>query len=312
MNMLQHEQGMYGDLGEPYRRYRRFINVCALKVESQDGCIDDLDTGLQCDTAFDGYGDDSSRLGIVTESLVYDAIAQRLPDSVDVDWIGVTINAGSENWWNSGGAVMVWNGGFEPQNNAASVALHEGGHAFHGLADEYDGDDQNCSMAPELNVSTSDDGAKWAEWLDFDHTPGTGLHGVFEGARYCAAGVYRPTRNSEMNQLPDYFNMPSIQKIIHDIYEVVDPIDNYTPNSAQQMDPEALAVRVVDPDVISLEWSVDGEVVTGQDSECFSAAGLEPGEHVVQVRAFDATPWVRDSRDDLEQVVSWSVSIGQP
>ena len=182
-NMLEHEQGMFGDFGEPYRTYRRFLNICALKIASQDGCVDDRDTNLQCDTAFDGYGDDASRLGIVSEQKVYAALADALPASLEVDWIGVTIHAGEENWWNSGGAVMVWNGGFGPREASASVALHEGGHAFHGLADEYDGTSTNCGSAPELNVSTDDAGEKWKEWLGFDHTPGTGLHGSFEGGR---------------------------------------------------------------------------------------------------------------------------------
>lgn len=310
-NMLEHEDGMFGQLGEPYRRYRKFLNICALKVPSQDGCIDDLDTNLECDTAFDGYGDDLSRLGIVNENLVYAAIAERLPDSIDVDWVGVTINAGAQNWWNSGGAVMVWNGGYEPQGHSASVALHEGGHAFHGLADEYDGTSQSCSVAPELNVSTDASGEKWAEWLGFDHTPGSGLHGAFEGARYCATGVYRPTENSEMNLLPDYFNMPSIQKVIHDIYAVVDPIDAHTESDVPLSDPSALQVRVVDPEVIALSWSIDGAIVPGETGECFDLPDLEPGEHTIEVRAVDDTPWVRVGRGDLEQTVSWSVLIGQ-
>lgn len=308
-NMLEHQMGMFGDFGEPYVRYRKFINICALKVESQEGCVDDHDTGLECDTALDGYGDDASRLGIVDNSKVQSTIAGLLPDSVDVDWTGVTINAGADNWWNSGGAVMVWNGGYQRRGDAASVALHEGGHAFHGLADEYDGQDQNCDRAPEPNVSTDDSGADWSEWLGFDHDPGTGLHGSFEGARYCAEGIYRPTQNSEMNRLPDYFNMPSVQKIIHDIYEVVQPIDDHTDNSTPLTNPDALQVRLVDSDVVSLQWLVDGEEQSEASGECFATDGLSEGEHVVSARAFDETEWVRQSLDGLEQTVSWNITI---
>lgn len=308
-NMLTHEQGMFGTLSEPYLTYRNFINICALKVVSADACVDDLDTGLECDTALGGYGDDESRLGIVDDGLVRDKVAQLMPEEVDVDWIAVTINAGAENWWNSGGAIMVWNGGFEPASHSASVALHEGGHAFHGLADEYDGTSTTCSVANELNVSTESTGAKWSEWLGFDHTPGTGLHGSYEGARYCSTGVYRPTENSEMNLLPDYFNMPSVQKMVHDFYSIVRPIDAHTDNSAPLRNPVGLQVRVVDPDVLKIEWSVDGTPVAGETGTCFAPLGLAAGAHVVSARVYDDTPWVRDNRDDLEQSVSWDITI---
>lgn len=311
-NMLTHEDGMFGALSEPYRRYRKFINICALKVASQDDCIDDRDTARECDTAFDGYGDDASRLGIVDDRLVRSTVGELMPPSVFVDWLAVTINAGSENWWNSGGAIMVWNGGFGVAGHAASVALHEGGHSFHALADEYEGTSTDCSFAPEINVSTDDSGAKWAEWLGYVHEPGTGEHGVLEGARYCSRGIYRPTGNSEMNQLPDHFNMPSMQKIIHDIYQIARPLDAHTDNSEPLVDPMGLQVRVVDPDVVQLEWSVDGVVQEGVAESCFSTEALALGEHLVQVRAYDDTPWVRDDRSDLEQTVSWSVVMGGP
>lgn len=307
-NMLEHEQGMFGDLSEPYRTYRNFINICALKIASNDSCVDDLDTGLQCDTAFDGYGDDASRLGIVDDRKVRAAVATHMPNEIDVDWIGVSINAGADNWWNSGGGIMVFNGGFQPSSHAASVALHEGGHTFHALADEYDGTNTNCSSAPEMNVSTDNSGSKWADWLGFDHAPGTGPHGSYEGGRYCKTGIYRPTQNSEMNQLPDYFNMPSIQKMIHDIYDIVDPIDAHTDNNETLINPAVLQVRVIDEAVLKIEWSVD-EALSAEQGSCFDTSTLSAGSHVVTARVSDPTPWVRDARDDLEQSVSWTVEV---
>jgi hypothetical protein len=157
--------------------------------------------------------------------------------------------------------------------------------------------------------------SKWAEWLGYVMEGGSplwnlGEHGIVAGGRYCgpSSNVARPTQDSEMNLLPYAHNMPSIQKIIHDIYAIVRPIDAHTPNEGVFSGLGELSVRVVDPEVIQLEWSIDGQVVA-ETGECLSLADLEPGEHLIQVRAYDDTPWVRDRRDDLEQVVQWNVVV---
>jgi hypothetical protein len=209
---------------------------------------------------------------------------------------------------------MVYNGSFEPRNRSASVALHEGGHSFHRLADEYGGSD--CSRQPAadlLNVTLDPTGRdKWGEWLipqPFDDVGRTGLHGAFEGAHYCNTGRYRPTDNSQMNQLPDYFNLPSMQKIVRDIYAIVDPIDAHTDNTSPLVAPVQLQVRVIDPAVIKVEWSVDGRVVSADGGQCFTPSGLTPGSHTVTARAYDDTPWVRGDRSPLEQTVTWSLEV---
>lgn len=329
-NMLNHESaGFYSAIGEPYTRYRKFINICGLKLASTDACIDNADIGRSCDTLFDGRCEPpcdagGTRLGIVNGSKVNMALADEIPSDVDIDWVGVTINADADGWWNSGGAVMVWNGGFANELQSASVALHEGGHTYHGLADEYGGTSQNCGESQEINSTADPSGEKWAHWLGYDDertdprprpqglngdTFGTFEQGVFEGSRYCDTGQYRPSQDSEMNLLPQPFNMPSAEKIILDIYSIVQPIDAHTDNSAPLVSPSGLQVRVVDPDVLTIEWSVDGAVIADEDGECFVLPQLASGEHEVSVRVYDDTPWVRRERDLLEQSVSWAIAV---
>jgi hypothetical protein len=314
-------ESMFTQLGEPYLRYRKFINVCALKVASNQACIDDQDTGQQCDSFFNTNGDDASRLarlGQAGQQLVDATLTELLPDDVDVDWIALTVNAGPRNWWNSGGRFMLWNGSYEPRSRSASVALHEGGHAFHGLADEYGGDSCGNRNANQANVSVDEAAAKWQVWRGFNHGPqnpegtgavGTGVQGAFLGALYCDTQYYRPSDNSQMNQLPDPFNMPSIDKIVRDIYEIVDPIDEFTDNAAPLTDPTEIRVRLVDPAVLKVDWSVDGALVRENGGECFDAGTLASGEHTVTAHVYDDTPWVRSDRSQLEQTVSWTVSV---
>ncbi len=322
-NMLYNEEtGMFSEIGQPYTRYRNFINVCVMRTASNESGVDGPNGNPDRDTMFDG-GNCGDRLGCVDDNAVLSFLGTALPEHVDADWVAATMN--ENEWWNSGGRLMVWSGKFMETSatQAASVALHEGGHAFHGLADEYADDnlDCDCGRAREPNVACeTSEGleaeTKWGEWLGFVMEGGSrlwnlGEHGAVPGGRYCGqnSGVTRPTRDSEMNLLPYAHNMPSIQKIIHDIYGVVRPIDAHTPNERPVVNATELAVRVVDPEVIELTWSVDGEEVPPSESECFSLEGLTTGEHTVSVRAHDETDWVRDSRDDLEQSVEWTVIV---
>jgi hypothetical protein len=205
---------------------------------------------------------------------------------------------------------MVWSGG---HRDAALAAQHEGGHAFQRLADEYGGD---CTFSDgenglRINVTTDSSAAKWKQWLGFNQDPGTGMQGAFEGAQYCDKGIWRPSQDSVMNQLSRsaYFNSISLEQAVRIIYEKVQPIDSSTPSDTTA--PGVLEVQVVDPQVIAIDWSVDGDVVAERGGGSFdvSKQGLASGSHVVEARAYDDTEWVKGDRSALEQTVQWTITV---
>lgn len=96
---------------------------------------------------------------------------------------------------------------------ARPVIVHELGHSFAGLGDEYYYDDQYEEMYPagtepwEPNITTlADFGSKWADMLPRDvnipTTPsGKNIYtelGVYEGGGYQSKGVYRPVQECRM------------------------------------------------------------------------------------------------------------------
>ena len=79
------------------------------------------------------------------------------------------------------------------------VLVHEFGHAFAGLGDEYYYDDQFDTQYPsdtepwEPNLTTLRDfGAKWGDLIDL------GQAGLYEGGGYQSKGVYRPAPDCRM------------------------------------------------------------------------------------------------------------------
>ncbi len=87
------------------------------------------------------------------------------------------------------------------------VVVHEFGHSFAGLADEYAYENEQIPMYPhdvepwEDNITTLVDFAR--KWEDMMGKDGVGLH---EGAGYSLKGVWRPTENCRMrtNDHPDF------------------------------------------------------------------------------------------------------------
>jgi hypothetical protein len=107
--------------------------------------------------------------------------------------------------------------------------IHEfTGHAFAGLADEYDAD---CSWSVEdlsyyqstgrcLNVSATNDLTK-VPWKDFIGRDGYNQEvGAYEGAWLCDKGFWRPEYTSTMRENPNmYYNAPSRWLIYKKLHE---------------------------------------------------------------------------------------------
>jgi hypothetical protein len=257
---------------------------------------------------------------------------QELPETFEVDWHAIMLD--NERWWNTGSPWMLWSGAHA---DAAGAALHEGGHGFHQLADEYEGTSGSCGEFGEVNSTADESGTngKWTMWLGFDASDATGMQGAFRGSRYCSdsAGQFRPSDNSMMNSLfgddPDTsFNAVSREKIILDIWRVVRPVDSAEPPEGAVQGPTSLRLNVIDPAVISVDWSVDGKVVAQSGGPVYdvAAANLPPGPHTIVARAYDNAGedlvryrsgtcpdmqhcWRRDAWKNSQQSVTWTVTV---
>jgi hypothetical protein len=285
--------------GEPYGRDRNFVNICVMKAVSQSNGIGNGPT------AFDG-GNGGDRLARVNQTKVNQYLDANLPDSFEVDWTAVVLN--QSLWENTGATVMLWSGG---NRDAAGAALHEGGHGFHQLADEYCGKatgsgcgnnicSGNGTVYAEVNsagnCSTTDN--KWTAWLGTTQTGlktpdmgATGPQGTFIGSRYVDSGQYRPSSNSMMNSLfgmnvDTSFNSVSREQMIFSIWRAVRPIDSTEPPEGAATNPTVLRVNVIDSAVINVDWTVDG-TTTVNAGTTFDASTLSPGSHTISAKAYD-------------------------
>ncbi len=286
--------------GEPYGRYRNFVNICVMKAVS---ATDGIGNG---ETAFDG-GNGGDRLAKVNSTKVNAYIKAKVPATFEVDWKAVVLN--QDKWENTGSYLMLWSGGGK---DAPGAALHEGGHGFHQLADEY-GSQTGCgspaqkascgaSGAADAEVNsagncTTTDG-KWSLWLGTTQKGlkvpdmgATGMQGTWQGSRYVGTGQYRPSCNSMMNSLfgeavDTSFNSVSREQMIFSIWRAVTPIDSTEPPAGAANNPAILKVNVVDPAVINVDWTIDG-ATTANGGPTFSTAALTSGTHMISAKAYD-------------------------
>lgn len=283
----------FSALGQPYLRYRNFVNICAIRVTS---------TGAVCsgNDAFGCCGNDSTRLATCDNTKI-NAAFNALPSTLLVDWRAVVLN--DTSWWNTGAATMLWSGGHA---SGAKAALHEGGHGFHQLADEYCASASGPTCGPDTNStgaagteysevnSTGDPtttAGKWDQWVGFTQANGTGVQSTFQGSRYVDTGQYRPSLNSKMNSLfgnnvNTSYNPVSQEQIVMTIWRFVKPIDSVSPPAGSVNNPGTLRVNVIDPAVIDVDWQIDGTALVNAGTS-YDTSTLAAGTHTVSATAYD-------------------------
>jgi len=307
---------------EPFTTYSTYFNVHRVDVVS-------LESGVDHDPTYPIWRDTALGMGFWcggTERLLcvnVGAAMAHAANAPDVDQIFAVANSSK---YGGAGYTSSDLATFAGANSvAAQIAIHELGHSLGDLADEYDyggGVNWTGGEVPEPNVSIMDaaemaaDGGKWAAWLGENQFEFDGLVDCYEGARYYQMGIFRPSNNSMMRALARPFNLPSVEALITEMYQIVRPIDDSTPNTQTLEGDETVWVEPLRPvgHDLSIQWVMNGEPIEGANGETFDLAtlGLEPGTYSLRVRVKDETEWVRNeaARNQwMTQSIQWNVEV---
>lgn len=193
----------------PYRERRDAFNLRAVFVPSRESGVDEPRKGIDRDTAFDMSFNtlDLSRYCMSGSLWRIHDVASAVPHDVIV----IIVNTSRYG----GGAIYNHYTVVASDNEYDEyLAIHEFGHGFAGLADEY----FVSSMAyndfyprgvepwePNITALLDSDRLKWGPLVAPDTpipTPNDGRYGgrigAFEGAGYAAKGLYRPAMDCIM------------------------------------------------------------------------------------------------------------------
>lgn len=199
---------------EPFRSMRSRFNIIAVESPSQDSGTSQPGQGIWKHTALSSHFDTFYSARYLTTLHLADL--HNVLAGLPYEHIIVLVNT---DRYGGGGILNSYNLTSTHHSKYRPVVVHEFGHSFAGLADEYAYDQEPLDMYPhdvepwEPNITTLVDFAsKWQDLVPKGTpvpTPATaksGQVGVYEGAGYSPKGVYRPVQDCRMrtNEHPEF------------------------------------------------------------------------------------------------------------
>lgn len=301
---------------EEYLTYQNFWRG---NVVSREDGIDGF--GREYDTALDGRALDGADSQATVD---FGKVRQMLREIPQQDGLAIVfVKAGSLGTGGGGVAVI---GGREDD-----TVIHEWGHAFADLGDEYIDRVHRGRGQNGINVSGTGDPKRvpWKHWIEAG-APGIG---VYEGASGMQRGAWKPTTGGCVMEHGRYFCAVCREAVVLEIYRRVDPIDGVKPEAGTELlgeSPHTIEVELLRPATHGLElklwvlpadgapaerptppgagrdargplppidaspkWSLPG---TGkQASYKLSVREMDPGRYVVILRVRDTTKVPRDT-----------------
>ena len=213
--------------------------------------------------------------------------------------------------------------------DARWVLVHETGHALGDLADEYStatpgygtcNPVQDCWEA-NATVRTARADVKWLPWIDAATpvpTPAGAGHagvGLFEGARYQASGVYRPTETRcMMRSLQQRYCRVCSEALTTSLLGRLSLVDGRNdPGAVAGCAPISWSVAPlpIDLGAATYRWTVDGSPRPEAGPALRLDAGLlRRGAHEVAVAVeWSSTLVRRDPSGALRGAAAWSTSV---
>jgi hypothetical protein len=297
----------------PFKEYQNFFNFYAIKVHStQSGCnhpgtaTDESTSGGQptspVSTYFNSTFDYANIHRLVVpqnNTAIFNVMANNFPN-----YDQIFVFANSTYYGGSGGPYAT----STVNTSANEVAIHEIGHSFTGLADEYEigGQGEAPNRTTETNAAT----IRWKNWLG---TNGVGIYDIG------IEGWQRPHQGCKMRYLGVPFCAVCTEAFITKIYDLVTPIYDYAPVSSTVSinvpTNFSATLTLPIPNTLTTVWKLNGtSIATGVNSVNITPAELSAGSNNLTLYVTDETPLSRENLPSSGYVFSqtWTVSSVLP
>lgn len=205
---------------EPFKMYRNRFNIVAVEAPSTESGTSEPSKGIWKNTAlhshFDTFYSDRYLTTLHLKDM-HDWLA-----GIPYEHIIVLVNTEK---YGGGGILNFYNLAMAHHDKFKPVVVHEFGHSFAGLGDEYAYESEQIPMYPhdiepwEPNLTTKVNfHAKWEDMMTKGKAgKGKIRIGLYEGAGYSMKGVYRGCEDCRMktNEYPEF--CPVCQRALQNV-----------------------------------------------------------------------------------------------
>ncbi|NQT18603.1 MAG: hypothetical protein HQ592_02780 [Planctomycetes bacterium] len=301
---------------QPFENFRNYINFHRLFIESPDG------------EPVLGSTVNEARI-LTCDRAKVEEMAQYAPDC---DLMLVISTTGRSARSTAQGNLIT----LSSKASLTRTTIHELGHAFGDLADEYVEYTYRFRNAParqppidepeEVNVTLESEPllSKWHYWVV--PPPRRAKIRNYEGALYVKKDVYRPCSNCMMRE-GSSFCIVCNEKMIRTFFEKIHPIDEQTPETVNvavcgdekmEFTAKALAYKVSDGAArarVNWRWYLDNEPVQPERSKSKASryeldpVTVEPGIHEIVVSCDIIDQRVRRDYGMMSDARFWRVEV---
>lgn len=302
---------------DPYDRYRNYFNFFAIRTPSKESGITNPGTApdaypdqpVVTKNTFFGtsFGTSIHRLVTISKQMVfYDLMASQFP-MYDL----VVVLANTTFYGGSGGQIAV-----HTLHDAANrIGVHEVGHTFARLNDEYWAGAIYGWEAANMTADNNPGTVKWKNWLD---SPPVGIykHGTSDGADKW----YKPTDGAcLMEYLDKQFCAVCREATTETILQHINPVERIEPDHTNVVNVEGqsrfkLTLVKPEPNTLRVEWRLNDNLIAAGRDELMLNENQVPDTSTLTATIFDSTATSRRDgvRDFRTKTISWSLHSKTP
>ena len=290
---------------KPFSQYQNYFNIFIIKVPSNvSGAADNPENLIDnyFGSTYNAYYNIERLLVPMRFDNIMNVLANNFPS---YDQVMMIVN--DSKYGGSGG----WVGTFSVNSSSSEIFLHELGHSFADLADEYWAGSQYAHEAINMTQEKNIEALKWKNWYgDF----GIGLYPYSESPTW-----YRPHQSCKMRSLGSAFCSVCKEGIIEQIHDMVSPLVFYYPESSiiyPTVFPLLFKLELIkpDPNTLKIEWLLNNnQIELNRDSAMIDVADLVEGSNVLTAIIEDTTGLLRvDNHHSIHfSIVNWNIETSE-
>ncbi|PKF74705.1 M64 family metallopeptidase [Chryseobacterium sp. PMSZPI] len=293
----------------PYTEYKNYFNAYAVKVVSAESGVKHPGTATDVTEPVIPVSNPNNYLGSGFDNGVHRCIYSSTTNKVgqvlsaNVPDYDITYVLGNSTEYGGCGGAYA----FASLNGSSNeIVVHELGHSFGKLADEYwfAGSGESPNKTQTSNPST----IKWKNWVGLNNV---GVYPYTESPSW-----FRPHQSCEMRYLNQQFCSVCKEAIIEKIHSLVSPVDSYTPANNTTVSAAGNVTFTVNeilpiPNTLVNSWNLNGTTLAATgNTVTIAPAQLNNGNNTLVFSVTDNNPLLKVNNHSTLHFtnITWTLS----